>query len=127
MSVALQKIVGVESVTVTLNTGEARVRLKPGNTVSLAAVRKVIERNGFTPRAATVIAEAEAVADKDGPAIRVTGSNETLPIAASTPDQVRSELKAQAGKRFIVEGVVGAPKENPSGSIEIKEMKPARK
>lgn len=124
MSVALEKIDGVASVTVTLNKGEALVTLKPGNTVTLAAVRKVIEKNGFTPRSAAVVVEADAVAGKDASAIRVTGTNETLPVAAKTSDKVRSDLKTRSGKPFIVEGVVAAPKDDPTGSIEIKELKP---
>lgn len=125
MSVALEKIDGVASVTVTLNKGEARVTLKPGNKVTLADVRKVIEKNGFTPRAAAVIAEAESVTGQE--AIRVTGTNETLPIAVKTSEKVRSELKTQSGRPFIVEGVVAAPKDDPAGSIEIKDLKSTTK
>ena len=127
MSVALEKIDGVASVTVTLNDGRARLTLKPGNKVTLAEVRKVIEKNGFTPRAAAIVAEAEAVAGNDGTAIRVTGTNETFPIAGKTVDKVRSDLKTRSGTPFIVEGIVAAPKDDPRGSIEVRELTPPMK
>jgi len=107
-----------------LNKGLAHVTLKPGNKVTLAELRRVIERNGFTPQAASIVAEAEGVAGVNGqPHIRVSGTNETFPIAATTPAPVKSELTRLAGKRLIVEGVVPAAKENPAGAIEIKEVK----
>ncbi len=54
MSVALRKIDGVDTVTVSLNDGVADIRLKPGNTVDPEAVRKIVRDNGFTPKAADV-------------------------------------------------------------------------
>lgn len=124
----MQKVDGVDTVVVTLKEGHARLTLKPGNKVTLNELRKLIERNGFTPRGATVTAEAEEVTSANGATqIRVTAANETFPIASATSDAARAELKQQAGKSFIVEGVIPAAKDNPTGAVEIKAVKPIAK
>ena len=121
----MQKVSGVDTVVVTLKDGQARVTLKPGNKVTLTELRKVIERNGFNPRGATVVAESEEVTPANGMTqIRVTAANETFPLAPATSDAVRAELKKQSGKPFIAQGVVLAAKDNPTGAIEIKAVKP---
>ena len=111
---------------VTLKEGQARLTLKPGNKVTLAELRKVVERNGFTPRGAAVIAASEEVMPANGatPHIRVTAANETFPVSPTTSGAVRAELKTLAGKPFMVEGVIPAAKDNPTGAIEIKAVKP---
>lgn len=125
MSVSLQKIEGVDTVSVTLNKGQASVVLKPGNKVTLADVRHVIERNGFTPKAAIIVAEADVVTGPgDQPQVRVTGTNEAFPVSPATADTLRSDLKKQVGKRVIIEGVVPPAKENPAGTIDVKVVKP---
>ena len=126
MSVALQKIDGVDTVKVTLNDGKAVVTLKPLNKVTLAQMRTVIEKNGFTPKAATISATADVVAGPSGqPQLRLTGTNETFPVSSGTGEAARTELKRQVGKRVLVQGVVPPLKENPGGVIDVKEIKPA--
>lgn len=125
MSVSLQKIEGVETVSVTLNKGQASVVLKPGNKVTLAAVRRLIERNGFTPKAASVVAKADVVSGPGGqPQVRVTGTNEVFAVSAATADSLRSDLKKQIGQRVIIEGIMPPAKENPAGAMEVKTVKP---
>lgn len=125
MSVSLQKIEGVESVSVALNEGKARLALKRGNNVTLDQVRRLVERNGFTPKAAAVVAEADVVAGPAGqPQLRVSGTNETFPVATTTGEGLRNELRKQLGKRLIVEGVVPSIKENQAAPMEVKEVTP---
>lgn len=125
MSVALQKIDGVDTVKVTLNDGKASVTLKPLNKVTLAQVRSVIEKNGFTPKAAAVVAETEVIAGPgDQPQLRVSGTNETFPVASGTSDAVRADLKKQIGHRVLVQGTVPPLKENPAGPMDVKAVKP---
>ena len=126
MSVALQKIDGVDTVKVTLNDGKATLTLKPRNKVTLAQVRSVIEKNGFTPKAAAVVAETDVIAGPDGqPQLRVSGTNETFPMAGGTTDAVRRDLVKQVGKRVRVQGIVPPIKENPAGPIDVTDVKPA--
>lgn len=128
MSVALQKVDGVTAVSVTLKDGRAKLTLEPGNTVTLSELRRVIERNGFTPQSATVIAEAEEIRSAAGQSqIKVSGSNETFLVAPTTTENVRAELKKHTGKRVVVEGVVPAAKDNSSGAMELKDVKPIEK
>jgi copper chaperone CopZ len=125
VSVALQKVDGVTSVNVTLKEGRAKVTLKQGNHVTLSELRRVIERNGFTPQSAAIVGEAEAVLNASGQSqIRITGSNETFLVAPTTTENVRAELTKQTGKRIVVEGVVAAAKDNPTGAMEVKAVKP---
>ena len=126
MSVALQKIDGINTVKVTLNDGKATLTLKPLNKVTLAQVRSVIEKNGFTPKAAAVVAETEVIAGPGGePQLRVSGTNETFPVASVTAESVRTELKKQVGKRVVVQGIVPPLKENPAGPMDVKDVKPS--
>jgi len=127
VSVALQKVDGVASVNVTLKEGLARVTLKPGNKVMLSELRRLIERNGFTPKGAAVVAEAEELPTAGAESqIKVTGSDETFPLAAGTSDTIRAELKKHTGKRIIIEGVIPAPKDSPKAAMEVKTVKAAK-
>ena len=117
---------GVDSVKVTLNDGKAIVALKPLNKVTLAQMRAVIEKNGFTPKAATIAATADVVAGPSGqPQLRLTGTNETFPVSSATGEAVRTDLKKHLGTRVSVQGVVPPLKENPGGAIDVKEVRPA--
>ena len=125
MSVALQKIDGIETVKVTLNDGKATLTLKPRNKVTLAQLRGVIEKKGFTPKSAAVVAEADVIAGPGGqPQLRVSGTAETFPVSSGTPDALRTELAQQLGKRVLVQGIVPPLKENPAGPMDVKDVKP---
>ena len=58
--VAIQKMDGVESVTLSLERAEADIRLRQENRVSLDQFRKIVKANGFEPRQATVTAVGTA-------------------------------------------------------------------
>ena len=125
MSVALEKIDGVDTVKVTLNDGKATLTLKPLNTVTLRQVRTVIEKNGFTPKAASIVAEADVIVGPGGqPQLRVSGTTEAFPVATGTTDAVRTALTKQVGKRVVVQGIVPPLKDNPSGPMDVKDVKP---
>ncbi len=128
MSVALQKINGVTSVKVTLKEGRATLSLKPGNKVTLLELRRAVERNGFTPQGATVVADAGHILNAAGHSqIKVSGSNETFTVGPATTESVRAELKKYTGRTIVVQGVVLAPKDNPAAAMEVKDVKPAGK
>lgn len=128
MSVSLGKIPGVESAEVRLNQGRAVLRLRPENAVSLDQVRQVIEKNGFTPRDATVTLRADVVLTGNRRQIRVPGPNVTYDVAGSTAGTVQDEINKAAGQTMIVEGVIPAPKGKAATQvIEVKAIKPASK
>ncbi|HXG71828.1 MAG TPA: hypothetical protein VNJ04_14570 [Gemmatimonadaceae bacterium] len=105
----MQKLAGVESVKVSLNEGRARLVLKTGNALTMAQLRKVVEQNGFTPKQAGVVAEAEIVA-KDGLLqVRILGVSETYGLEPTTAGSVAAELRKHAGRTVRVEGVIAPP------------------
>jgi copper chaperone CopZ len=53
VSVAIKKVEGIDDVNVSLNEGNASIKLKPGNTVTVEQVREIVRKNGFTPKDAT--------------------------------------------------------------------------
>jgi hypothetical protein len=52
--VAVQKLAGVESVNVSLERASAEIQLRPGNSITLEQLRRIIENNGFAAKEATV-------------------------------------------------------------------------
>ena len=50
---------GVESARFDAATNVASIRLKPDNTITLAAIRDVLKSMGYTPQEATVIVQGE--------------------------------------------------------------------
>lgn len=69
----MKKVPGVESVEVSLNRGEAVLRLKPGNSVTIERVRQVVLDNGFTPKGSDIEVVGRAT-ERDGrPALAVSG------------------------------------------------------
>jgi len=54
MEKGLKALPGVRSVTVSLNDGYAEVHLAPDSATTLADIREVVRRGGFTPKNATI-------------------------------------------------------------------------
>jgi copper chaperone CopZ len=52
---SLEKLPGVESAKVSLNTGVVDIRLKPGNDVTLEKIQEVIKAAGFEPKGGEVV------------------------------------------------------------------------
>ena len=49
VNVALKKLSGVESVEVSLNKALATIKLKPGNTISVPQLWRLLRDKGYTP------------------------------------------------------------------------------
>jgi hypothetical protein len=69
----MKKIPGVESVKVSLNKGEALLRLKPGNSVTVERIRQVVLDNGFTPKESDVEIVGKVIERNGKPALAVSG------------------------------------------------------
>jgi len=82
VDVALKKVAGVESVEVSLNKGLATVKLKPGNTVSVAQLWELIHKNGYTPKATVVSVKGDLANANGHLQLRVSGTKETLTLTA---------------------------------------------
>lgn len=106
VSVAVKKMEGVESVDVSLNEGKAVIRLKPGNAVTLAQIRKAVAEKGFTPKEARIEAVGDLHVSKEGELrFAVKGAGESFPVEPTT----RAQWRDKAGRDVQVTGVVAAP------------------
>jgi len=118
--VTLEKLAGVESVEVSLNEGRARIQMRPGNAVTMAQIRQAVERNGFTPQQAGVSARADVLVKGETLQLRIVGTNETYEVAGTPQaDDIRQQLRNQAGKTVVVDGVVPMPR-NKRGTLLIQ-------
>jgi hypothetical protein len=78
----MKKVPAVAQVHVSLNNGMTVLDLKPGNTLTLAALRQIIKNNGFVPKEASVVAHGQP--DPHGAmTFVVSGTGERLSLAAT--------------------------------------------
>lgn len=123
MSVSLRKIDGVDSVTVSLKEGLARITLKAGNAVTLSQLREVVKKNGFTPQQAAVRAEAEITGSGDLLRITIQGVDETFEVAGVPGGGANTPL--QAGTAVQIEGVVPVPNDRQTATIRLTAIRPS--
>jgi hypothetical protein len=127
--VTVEKLPGVQSARVSLNEGRMVVDLARGNSVSLAQIRRSVERNGFTPREATVRARVEVIAEDESMRVNVLGLDERYEVVPTADaSDIRQQLAGLAGKTVVVEGVVpAAPNEGTPPSMRITNVGAAGK
>lgn len=119
----MKKLNGVRDARVSLNEGKALVALDPANKVSLADIRKLVERNGFTPQGATVTLRARVVAAGDTLRLEVPETKEMFHVATTPYADNVAELKKHVGQVVVVEGLIAAPKENSAAVIQVTSVK----
>ena len=90
---------------VSLKQGLVSITLKPGNTVTLAQVRKAIKDDAFKPQEARVNAVGELMPSNGKLEFRITGTNEVFPVE-STP---HASWQKQSGKPLLVNGLISEP------------------
>jgi copper chaperone CopZ len=125
------KVDGVESSEVSLERAAAVIRLRPGNRVRLPQFRKIVKDNGFVPKEAVVTA-AGTLVDRGGqPALAVANTDEVWlitrdpggdPARAAAHAEVVKRLKAMAGNRVEVTGVVAPPAGDAPEQIMIRSL-----
>jgi len=127
VSVAIQKIEGVESVEVSLNEGTAEVTLKPGNHVDPERIRQVTRDNGFTPKGAFVRVAGRLIEREGKPALAVTGLD--LVYGLTELPEARGRLaaleKVVMGKEVLVIGRLPeseARQANEPRVLEVREL-----
>jgi copper chaperone CopZ len=119
VSVALKKIEGVESATVSLKDGRAILQLKEGNTVRLEQLRKAVSEQGFTPKEARVTAVADLAVMDGQMQLKVTRSNDRFAVAPAPHETWREK----AGTNLLVNGLVAAPRNaKDPGVIQLLEV-----
>jgi copper chaperone CopZ len=112
VSKGLKKLDGAEKVDVSLEQGLAKIQLKPENKVTLAAIQKIIKRNGFLPKRANVKLRGKL----QNHTLTITGSNESLPARLNQTHSVDPQ------KEYWVEGTLKI-EDNGTQSLAISVLK----
>jgi copper chaperone CopZ len=73
----MQKVEGVEKVSVSLKEGLATLNLKPANALTMAKLRDIIKNNGFVSKEAVIVAHG---APGSAGVFEVSGTEERLPM-----------------------------------------------
>src|SRR5688572_16907700 len=107
----MRKLAGLESVEVSLERATADIRLRPGNTISLEQLRRIVKDNGFTAQEATVTAVGKIIERGGQPALEVTGTNRVMlivvdPSAPAVFKQAQELQRAKSAALVQATGVV---------------------
>lgn len=119
--VALERLDGVESVTVSLEEGVAVVRLTDENEVSVATVRQVVRDNGFSPKQTELEGVFDTVALPDGQ-IGVKIGDVAYRLRFPQAGRAGEDQAPGAGVRVRLSGVVPEPQESRSPAIDVEEI-----
>jgi len=84
VSVAVKKLDGVESVEVSLEKASADIRLKPGNTITLPQLRRIIRQSGYPTKDAQVDARGTFV-ERNGRPVLDLQNGSFLELTARPP------------------------------------------
>ena len=108
VSVALKRFPGVDSVDVSLNKGQAAVKLKPGNAVKAEQLWDAIRKNGFTPKDTRVVVRGTLTGNK----LKVTGTDQTYDLAADpVAPKALDETAKRSGETVTIDGRLVPPKD----------------
>lgn len=107
VDVALKKTPGVETVEVSLNKGLATVKLKPGNTVSVPQLWRLLHDKGYTPQTTKVSVRGELAGGPERLQLKVTGTTEILSLAPEPKNAAPyDEAAKRTGQSVVVQGVM---------------------
>ena len=99
MRVSVRKLSGVQSVEVSLERAVTQIRLNPGNSVTLAQLRKIVKDGGFNSGAADVEVVG-IVTQRDGaPTLVVTGTTESYRLVSDPKHPEAMRLVIEAAKK----------------------------
>lgn len=121
--VALQKLEGVQSLTVSLERSSADITLRPGNRVGLPQLRQIIKDNGFTAKDAMVTVVGVLIERGGKPALDVTGASLVWLLAPDPKrggpyDEAVKRLSAKQSGLVEITGVVAPPSSSSSAQHE---------
>lgn len=121
MSVFIKRMDGVDAVEVSLQSGVATVKLKPGNHLTVDEVRDAIRKNGFTPKDAEVTVVGRLVERNGQAALAVSGQELVYRLTASSG----ISLEAHGNKEVLISGHLAASPAASSPLLDVKAMQPA--
>src|SRR5215471_10747663 len=124
VNVALTKLAGVDTVDVSLTRAVAAVKLKPGNSVSLAQMVRLIREKGYTIPSASIA--VSGLAEKSGErwVLKVPTSGERIELAADPENAAAyAALGRYAGQTATVRGKMTLPKNGRLAALVVSEVK----
>jgi len=102
--VAVERLDGVDKAEVSLDEGRVTVRFAPGNTVTIAELRRTIRHQGFTPKEARLTLSARI--EIRGGALMAIVPGSGVAYAVTADGQVHARLSNSAGGTVVLEGEV---------------------
>lgn len=108
MRVALEKVDGIETVSVTLKRGVAHITLKEGNTVRLADLRRIIKEAGYPSREATVVVVGTVRGERSKLTLAVSGTKEVFDLSAGDGRSI-ADVERRVDRPVEVTGTIPAP------------------
>lgn len=114
----MQKLPGVESVDVSLERASTHVALRPGNSIVLEQLHRIVKDNGFTVKESSVTVAGRLIERGGQPALQVTGTNTMMLIVADPKQapvlrQVHDRLRRHPGRAVRVTGTVDSSPGSP--------------
>lgn len=102
----MKKVKGVESVKVSLNKGEALLRLKPDNSVTVEQIRQVVLDNGFTPKGSDIEVAGKVIERNGRPALAVSGPDLVYQLVdhGRGKGEVEELWKSARGREIVIRG-----------------------
>jgi copper chaperone CopZ len=122
--VSMKGIEGVHSVDVDLNTGLVTIKLNPGNRATMRQFNEAVEKNGFTPKDAYVVAKGKLTGSASAPVLQIDGTTDQFALRPATGE---NDLASLLGKTVTIAGVLPqAPKGKVSTTLRYKSVTEAR-
>jgi copper chaperone CopZ len=107
---SLKGLDGVDEVTVSLNEGYAELRLHDGGQTTLAEIRGVIQKNGFTPKNA-VVTVSGVLTESDDNSHLVLETETGVFLLEIDDEHRRTQLATRLGERVQLVGTIPAEDE----------------
>jgi copper chaperone CopZ len=124
VNVALTKVVGIDTVEVSLTRALATVKLKPGNSVSLAQLVRLVREKGYTIPAASIVVSGLPAKNSDLWMLRVPTSGERIELVADP--QLSSALARYADRTVTVRGKMTLAKNGKPAPLAVSAVEQLR-
>ncbi len=123
VNVALTKVAGVDSVEVSLTRALTTVKLKPGNSVSLAQLLRLVREKGYTIPAASIVVSGLPAKSSDRWVLRVPTSGERIELAADPQHpSPHAALSRYSDKTVTVRGKMTLAKNGRPAPLVVSEV-----
>jgi copper chaperone CopZ len=125
VDVALRKVPGIASVEVSLNKGLASVKLKPGNTVAVPQLWRLLHEKGYTPKVTTISVRGELANVQGRLQLKVSGTNDILALISDPKNPAGyNDASTKVGRTVVIEGAMTPGKDLKVASpLQVSQVK----